>query len=38
MTLQAAKSMLVRDRMDYRKPHLTWFPDQIYRYFSERNK
>lgn len=38
MMLQAAKSMLVKDRMDWHKPHLNWVPEKIYRYFSERNK
>lgn len=34
MTLQAAKSMLVRDRMDWRKPHVPWISMKFYRYFS----
>ena len=34
MSLQAAKSMLVRDRMDWRKPHVTWLSSKFYRFFS----
>ncbi|MCV2882889.1 hypothetical protein [Actibacterium sp. XHP0104] len=35
MMLQTAQSLLVRDRMDWRKPHLNWLPGRLYRYFSE---
>jgi len=38
MNLRTAQSMLIRDRMDWRKPHLNWVPERIYRFFSERNK
>lgn len=33
MSLQAAKSILVQDRMDWNKPHLTWIPEWNYRIF-----
>ncbi len=35
MNLHVAQSMLVRDRMDWRKPHLSWVPTRIYRFFNE---
>jgi len=38
MNLQAAKSVLVRDRMDWNKPHLTWVPEWAYRLFRDANK
>lgn len=31
MTLAAAKTLLVRDRMDWHKPHLSWLPARVYR-------
>ena len=31
MTLMTAKTMLVRDRMDWHKPHLSWLPARVYR-------
>ena len=31
MTLQAAKSMLMRERMDWNRPHLNWIADHFYR-------
>ncbi|SIO37877.1 hypothetical protein SAMN05444722_1769 [Rhodovulum sp. ES.010] len=33
MTLQSAQAILMRDRMDWRKPHLNWISDRYYRYF-----
>lgn len=35
MTLLTAKSLLVQDRMDWNKPHLSWLSARIYRLFSE---
>jgi hypothetical protein len=34
MNLQAARSILIQDRMDWRKPHLTWVNDRYYRFFG----
>lgn len=34
MNLLSAKSMLVRDRMDWRKPHVPWLSNKFYRFFS----
>lgn len=33
MTLVTAKTMLVRDRLDWRTPHLRWIPKGFYRRF-----
>ncbi|PTN01662.1 hypothetical protein C8N32_11161 [Rhodovulum imhoffii] len=33
MNLNTAQAMLIRDRMDWRKPHLMWISDKFYRYF-----
>ncbi len=33
MTLDTARSLLVRDRMDWNKPHLNWMPGKLYRLF-----
>lgn len=33
MILQAAKAILVRDQMDWNKPHLRWVPERNYRLF-----
>ena len=33
MTLLAAQTLLIRDRMDWRKPHLKWVSDSLYRQF-----
>ena len=33
MTLLTARTYLVRDRMDWRKPHLSWVPDRLYRLY-----
>ncbi len=29
-TLQAARSILVQDRMDWNRPHLAWLPKRLY--------
>ncbi len=34
MNLHAAQSILIRDRMDWRKPHLNWLSDTLYRQFG----
>ncbi|ARE41054.1 hypothetical protein RGUI_2913 [Rhodovulum sp. P5] len=34
MNLHTAQSLLLRDRMDWRKPHLKWMSDSFYRYFA----
>ena len=36
MTLYTAQAIVLRDRMDWRKPHCGWLPSRLYRYFSER--
>jgi hypothetical protein len=33
MNLQTAQALLTQDRMDWRKPHLTWISEKFYRYF-----
>lgn len=33
MNLHVAQSLLIRDRMDWRKPHLRWLSDRLYRQF-----
>jgi len=33
MNLQTARSILIRDRMDWRKPRLPWLPENFYRQF-----
>ncbi len=33
MNLIQAQSLLLRDRMDWRKPHLRWVADAFYRQF-----
>ena len=33
MNLQAARNLLMRDRLDWRKPHLRWINDTYYRLF-----
>lgn len=30
MTLQSARYTLVRDRMDWKRPHLRWVPNALY--------
>ncbi|MFC3614031.1 hypothetical protein ACFORG_09700 [Lutimaribacter marinistellae] len=34
MNLHAANAFLLRDRSDWRKPHLSWLPSSLYRYYS----
>ena len=36
MNLQAAKCMLMRESMDWNRPHLKWLPVTLYRLFRER--
>lgn len=31
MSLIAAKTMLIQERMDWRRPHLRWLADRFYR-------
>ena len=38
MTLLAAQTLLIRDRMDWRKPHLKWVSDSFYRQFRWTSK
>lgn len=38
MNLNAAKSMLVQDRMDWRKPHVSWLSGKFYRFFSNERR
>ncbi len=35
MTLYTAQRFLMRDRMDWTKPHLRWIPNRFYRFFSQ---
>ena len=35
MILQAAKQILVKDQLDWNRPHLTWMPDNLYRLSQE---
>ncbi len=34
MTLVTARSLLLSDRMDWRKPHLNWVSNRLYRPFA----
>lgn len=34
MNLHTAQALMMRDRMDWRKPHLNWISGRFYRYFS----
>lgn len=36
MNLHAAQALLVQDRRDWRKPHLMWLPEALYRPFSNK--
>jgi len=38
MNLIAAKTMLVKDRMDWHKPHLNWMSSKMYRFFHQRSQ
>jgi hypothetical protein len=31
MNILAAKSLLLKTRMDWHKPHLAWLPSRVYR-------
>ncbi len=33
MNLQAARSMILNDRLDWNKPHLRWISNRFYRHF-----
>jgi len=33
MTLHTARTLFVRDRMDWNRPHLRWINDRAYRLF-----
>ncbi|MEX5727129.1 hypothetical protein Ga0609869_000482 [Rhodovulum iodosum] len=35
MLLQSAQAMLIKDRMDWRKPHLKWIASRYYRLFRQ---
>ncbi len=35
MNLEAAKSVIMRDRLDWNKPHLQWLPGSLYRFFAQ---
>ncbi len=34
MNLYAAQAFLLRDQRNWRKPHLSWLPSALYRYYS----
>lgn len=34
MNLVAAKTLLMRERLDWRRPHLNWVPEQLYNFFK----
>lgn len=38
MNLLTAQTFLIRDRMDWRKPHLRWMADALYRPFRASNR
>lgn len=38
MNLQAAQSLLLRDRRDWNKPHLPWLPSALYRLYRTSQK
>ena len=35
MNLLQARQIVCRDQMNWRKPHLPWLPQSLYRYFNE---
>ena len=37
MNLIQAQSMLLRDRMDWRKPHLNWIANAFYNQFAPKH-
>ncbi|SLN74981.1 hypothetical protein RUM8411_04090 [Ruegeria meonggei] len=34
MNLHAAQAFLLRDQRNWRKPHLSWLPGTLYRYYG----
>ncbi|WP_268745981.1 hypothetical protein [Ruegeria halocynthiae] len=34
MNLHAAQAFLLRDQRNWRKPHLSWLPVALYRYYG----
>lgn len=38
MSLIAAKSILIQERMDWRRPHLRWLAEALYRNARPRTK
>lgn len=38
MTLAAARSLLIQDRMDWTRPHLSWMTEWVYRNFKSRGR
>ncbi len=38
MNLTTARHLLIRDRMDWHKPHLRWLNDGLYRLFRDRRR
>ncbi len=34
MNLHAAQAFLLRDQRNWRKPHLSWLPATLYRYYG----
>ncbi len=34
MNLHAAQAFLLRDQRNWRKPHLSWLPSALYRYYG----
>lgn len=34
MNLHAAQAFLLRDQRNWRKPHLSWLPAALYRYYG----
>lgn len=34
MNLHTAQAFLLRDQRNWRKPHLSWLPAALYRYYS----
>ncbi len=37
MNLHAAHAFLLRDQRNWRKPHLSWLPNALYRYYGLNN-
>ncbi len=34
MNLHVAQAILLRDQRNWRKPHLSWLPNALYRYYG----